>query len=87
MHEDVTGPADASRGLVSIFDIFGYFNQTLQGADILATADSQLKYKLFMPDWFDGYPVPAEWLVLSPSNLDVSRPRSLMTAWQVPARH
>ncbi|KAI1158394.1 alpha/beta-hydrolase [Nemania serpens] len=57
----VTGPADASRGLVSIFDIFGYFNQTLQGADILATADSQLKYKLFMPDWFDGYPVPAEW--------------------------
>ncbi|KAI1117988.1 alpha/beta-hydrolase [Nemania sp. NC0429] len=57
----VTGPADATKGLVSVFDIFGYFSQTLQGADILATSDSQQKYKLFMPDWFNGKPCDIAW--------------------------
>ncbi|EAW13488.1 dienelactone hydrolase family protein [Aspergillus clavatus NRRL 1] len=57
----VTGPADATKGIISIFDIFGYFNQTLQGADILATGDAQRQYKLFMPDWFKRNPCPIEW--------------------------
>jgi len=35
-----------------IYDIFGYFDQTIQGADILATSDDTHKYKVFIPDWY-----------------------------------
>ncbi|EAQ89801.1 hypothetical protein CHGG_06420 [Chaetomium globosum CBS 148.51] len=55
-----TGPADATKGIIVIYDIFGYFDQTVQGADILATSDSQ-KYQVFIPDWFKGEPCPIEW--------------------------
>ncbi|KAK3363475.1 Alpha/Beta hydrolase protein [Lasiosphaeria hispida] len=56
----VTGPDDASRGIVVIYDIFGYFDQTIQGADILATSDAHQKYKVVIPDWFEGSPVPID---------------------------
>jgi len=56
-----TGPGDASRGIVVVFDIFGYFDQTIQGADILATSDAHHKYKVVMPDWFKGDACPIEW--------------------------
>jgi len=46
---------------VSVFDIFGYFDQTLQGADILANGDDHHKYAVFVPDWFNGEPCPIEW--------------------------
>jgi hypothetical protein len=46
-----------------IFDIFGYKDQTLQGADILATNDDNNQYKVFVPDWFGGEPCPVEWFV------------------------
>jgi hypothetical protein len=36
-----------------VFDIFGYFDQTIQGADILANSDAHHKYKVVMPDWYD----------------------------------
>jgi hypothetical protein len=61
MAKDVTGPSDATRAIVVIYDIFGYFEQTLQGADILAHSDSEHKYKVFMPDWFKGSPAAIEW--------------------------
>ncbi|KAI1765737.1 Alpha/Beta hydrolase protein [Hypoxylon sp. FL1150] len=57
----VTGPKDATKGIISIYDIFGFYPQTLQGADILATADHANKYRIFMPDWFAGEPCPIEW--------------------------
>ncbi|KAL6694778.1 Alpha/Beta hydrolase protein [Trichoderma pleuroticola] len=57
----VTGPADATKAIVVIFDIFGYFDQTVQGADILAYGDDHHKYKVFMPDWFRGKPCPIEY--------------------------
>lgn len=57
---DVTGPADATKAIVVIYDIFGYFDQTVQGADILAYGDDHHKYKVFMPDWFRGKPCPIE---------------------------
>lgn len=57
----VTGPADADKGIIVIFDIFGFFDQTVQGADILATSDDHQKYKVLMPDWFDGDAAPIEW--------------------------
>ncbi|KAI1806920.1 Alpha/Beta hydrolase protein [Daldinia bambusicola] len=57
----VTGPKDATKGIVTIFDIFGYYPQTLQGADILATSDHAQQYRVFIPDWFAGEPAPLEW--------------------------
>lgn len=40
MNADVTGPDDATRGIISVTDIFGFAPQTLQGADILAYGGS-----------------------------------------------
>jgi dienelactone hydrolase len=57
----VTGHKDATRGIISIYDIFGFYPQTLQGADILATSDDHHKYHVFIPDWFKGDPCPIEW--------------------------
>jgi len=57
----VTGPADATKAILYIYDIFGYFPQSLQGADILSTADDKTKYQVFMPDWFEGKPADISW--------------------------
>ncbi|KAF7547761.1 hypothetical protein G7Z17_g7499 [Cylindrodendrum hubeiense] len=57
----VTGPSDATKAIVVVYDIFGYFDQTIQGADILAFSDDHQKYKVYMPDWFEGKPCPIEW--------------------------
>jgi len=57
----VTGPADATKAILYIFDIFGYFPQSLQGADILATAGKSHNYQVFMPDFFDGKPADISW--------------------------
>ncbi|CAH0016765.1 unnamed protein product [Clonostachys rhizophaga] len=64
----VTGPADATKAIVIVYDIFGYFDQTIQGADILAYGDSNQKYKVFMPDLFHGVPCPIE--IYPPDNED-----------------
>jgi dienelactone hydrolase len=64
----VTGPADATKAIVVIYDIFGYFDQTLQGADILAHSGEGQKYKVFIPDWFHGKPCPIE--IYPPDNED-----------------
>lgn len=44
-----------------IYDIFGFFPQTLQGADILAHGDKEHHYQVFMPDFFDGKPADISW--------------------------
>jgi len=56
-----TGPKNAKTGILVIYDIFGFFPQTIQGADILATSDKERQYQVFIPDFFDGKPVPIEW--------------------------
>ncbi|KAI0118295.1 alpha/beta-hydrolase [Nemania sp. FL0031] len=56
----VTGPSDTTKGLITIYDIFGYYPQTLQGADIIALSGTT-KYKVFIPDWFKGEPASLEW--------------------------
>lgn len=56
-----TGPADAKKGILFIYDIFGFFPQTLQGADIIATSDKENKYQVFMPDFFEGNPADISW--------------------------
>lgn len=50
----VTGSTVAKRAILSIYDIFGYFPQTLQGADILAKALDAL---VVMPDLFEDKPI------------------------------
>ncbi|KAJ5318754.1 Alpha/Beta hydrolase protein [Penicillium brevicompactum] len=54
------GPENATKGIVIISDIFGYSDQALQGADILATSHRH-QHKVFIPDWFDSSPCPPEW--------------------------
>ncbi|KAB5562690.1 hypothetical protein GE09DRAFT_960491 [Coniochaeta sp. 2T2.1] len=57
----VTGPDDATKGIFVVADIFGFFDQTLQGADILAYSDEHTKYKVFVPDLLENDPCPIEW--------------------------
>lgn len=47
-----------------VYDIFGFFSQTLQGADILAGehhSESSFKHQIFMPDFFEGKPADISW--------------------------
>lgn len=44
-----TGSSSAKSGILIIYDIFGFFPQTLQGADILASGDHEKPYQVFMP--------------------------------------
>ena len=41
-------------------DIFGFFEQTLQGADILSSSGAE-KYRVVVPDWFEGEPADISW--------------------------
>ncbi|KAL9581193.1 MAG: hypothetical protein Q9212_004039 [Teloschistes hypoglaucus] len=54
----VTGPSAAISAIFIIYDIFGYSPQALQGADILAYANESKQYRVFMPDFFYGKPLP-----------------------------
>lgn len=56
-----TGPSDASRGLLIVYDIFGFWPQTIQGADILAHSDTHKPYRAFMPDFLEGAPADISW--------------------------
>jgi dienelactone hydrolase len=54
-----TGPSDATRAILLIYDIFGLANQTLQGADILAKLTDSL---VLVPDFFHGQPLEMDVL-------------------------
>jgi len=57
----VTGPSNATTAILSVYDIFGFFSQTLQGADILAHSDKEHQYQVYMPDFFEGEPADIAW--------------------------
>lgn len=44
-----TGSKDAKDAIFLIYDIFGFFPQTLQGADILAYGDKDKPKQVFIP--------------------------------------
>jgi len=46
-----TGPKDARIALVGIYDIYGFHNNTFQGADVLA---KETGYRIVLPDFFRG---------------------------------
>jgi len=56
-----TGPAEAKHAILVIYDIFVFFPQTIQGADILAYGNSKKPFKVFMPDWLDGNAADISW--------------------------
>ena len=60
---DATGPDDATKGIIYVHDIFGFKDQSLQGADILSVTNKHQSYKVLMPDWFDGEPAALEMYV------------------------
>ncbi|KAG9240186.1 Alpha/Beta hydrolase protein [Calycina marina] len=55
----VTGSPDAKKAIIFVYDIFGYFPQTLQGADILASSPEG--YQVLIPDFFEGEPANIAW--------------------------
>jgi len=57
----VVGPSDATKAILVIYDIFGFYPQTLQGADILSKANKHQEYTVVMPDWFEGKPADLAW--------------------------
>ena len=56
-----TGRNTAQKAIYVIYDIFGYTDQTLQGADLLALT-GQGQYLVVVPDFFDGKPAQPGWL-------------------------
>ncbi|KAK0515424.1 hypothetical protein JMJ35_001458 [Cladonia borealis] len=60
----VSGSTSSTRGIVAVYDIFGFCPQTFQGADRLAES---VKGLLLMPDFFEGEPLP---LSLYPPDTD-----------------
>lgn len=61
MRTYATGPTDAKQALLVVYDIFGFYPQTLQGADILAYSDKEKKYRVYMPDFFEEKPADISW--------------------------
>ncbi|KAG8998153.1 hypothetical protein FRB93_013835 [Tulasnella sp. JGI-2019a] len=52
----ITGDKGGSMAIISVYDVFGYLPQILQGADILARS---LRAQVIMPDFFGDFgPIP-----------------------------
>ena len=73
---DVTGPENATQALLVIYDIFGYQDQILQGADILAHSDKEHQYQVYMPDFFDE-----DYISLSDYPPQTQEQKSKIGAW------
>jgi len=57
----VTGPSDAKEAILVFYDIFGFKDQIIQGADILAYSDKEHSYLVIMPAWFGDEPADIAW--------------------------
>lgn len=55
MNAYVTGPETSEKVIVGIYDVFGCWSTTEQGADILAQLTGM---KVVLPDFFRGEPLP-----------------------------
>ncbi|KAI0167705.1 dienelactone hydrolase family protein [Pestalotiopsis sp. NC0098] len=56
----ISGPSDARRGVVLIYDVFGPAPQTLQGADRLAAVIGDAV--VLVPDFFEGVSAQPAWM-------------------------
>ncbi len=57
----VSGPHDATKAVYYMYDIFGYTDQTIQGADILASGGKE-PYLVIIPDLLEGKPAEPAWM-------------------------
>jgi len=58
-----TGPASATTAILVIYDVFGFSNQLLQGADIMAHADdAHHQYQVYVPDLLHGEYAEHSWI-------------------------
>jgi dienelactone hydrolase len=55
---DATGSTSANRGVILIYDIFGFYPQTLKGADRLA---QHLDGLALVPDLLEGQTADPSW--------------------------
>ncbi|RMZ81170.1 hypothetical protein DV737_g2637, partial [Chaetothyriales sp. CBS 132003] len=81
----VTGPSDADTAIFLIYDIFGFFPQTIQGADILAASDKDRPKQVFIPDFWDGNAANIDWYPP-----DTEEKQKSFTSWfgnAVPSKH
>ena len=84
---DQTGPK-SSTGILVIYDIFGFFPQTLQGADILSGqhhSEKDKQHTVFMPDFFEGSPADISWVSLKQCSPRCSTNKSELSAHEAPA--
>lgn len=58
-YADVFGDRSAKRGVVLVYDIFGLYQQTKQGAALLA---KELDCLVIIPDFFNGEAANLEWV-------------------------
>ena len=56
---DIVGPDDATKAIIDVYDIFGIWPQTLQGADLLSSLTGAL---VLVPDFFEGEGAKPEWV-------------------------
>ncbi|CAK7229212.1 hypothetical protein SBRCBS47491_007169 [Sporothrix bragantina] len=55
----IVGPDDATKAIITVYDIFGMWPQTIQGADLLSSLTGAL---VLIPDFFEGDGAKPEWL-------------------------
>jgi hypothetical protein len=57
----VTGDESSTQGIFVIYDIFGYYSQTIQGADILAYGNKKKSTLVAMPDILENDYADISW--------------------------
>ncbi len=64
LFQDIIGSSTASRGIIDIYDVFGFMPQTLQGADRLAES---LNAVVLVPDLLKGKYAQGKWFAAPPT--------------------
>jgi len=76
----ISGPENATKGIFFVYDVFGYSDQTLQGADTLAAAG----YKVVMPDFFNYDYARDHWFPQDTEEKKAARERFSATSADIP---
>jgi dienelactone hydrolase len=61
---DIIGSPTASRGIIDVYDVFGFMPQTFQGADRLAES---LNAIVLVPDFLKGKYAQGAWFAAPPT--------------------
>lgn len=61
---DIIGSPTASRGIIDVYDVFGFMPQTFQGADRLAES---LNAIILVPDFLKGKYAQGAWFAAPPT--------------------